>query len=122
MIGALHAGLGAVLDEGLAAVWERHAACGQLLQDGLAALGMELFAEKGHRLPELTTVRVPDDLPPTMDEAALRKALLDRFDIEIGGGVGPLAGKVWRIGCMGHTARPANVYALLGALAELLGR
>jgi alanine-glyoxylate transaminase/serine-glyoxylate transaminase/serine-pyruvate transaminase len=122
MVGALHAGLGAVLEEGLAASWERHEACGRMLQAGLEELGLSLFAEAGHRLAQLTTVAVPDDLPAGMDEAAVRRALLDRYDIEIGGGVGPLAGKVWRIGCMGHTARPANVLALLGALGELLGR
>jgi alanine-glyoxylate transaminase/serine-glyoxylate transaminase/serine-pyruvate transaminase len=122
MIGALHAGLGAVLAEGLEAGWARHAACGRLLHDGLTGMGLELFADEGHRLPELTTVVVPDHLPDGMDEAAVRRALLDRYDIEIGGGVGPLAGRVWRIGCMGHTARPANVHALLGAMAETLGR
>lgn len=122
MIGALHAGLGAVLAEGLDAVWARHEACGRLLHEGLTKLGLELFADEGHRLPELTTVAVPPRLPPGMDEAAVRAALLDRYDIEIGGGVGPLAGKVWRIGCMGHTARRRNVLALLGALAEVLER
>ena len=54
------------------------------------------------------------------DEAAVRRTLLDRYDIEIGGGLGAIAGKVWRIGCMGHTARPRNVTLLLGALAEVL--
>lgn len=122
MIGALHAGLGAVLDEGLEAVWQRHLECGQLLQTGLEKLGFELFAAEGHRLPELTTVAVPADLPEGMDEAAVRASLLERYDIEIGGGAGKLAGKIWRIGCMGHTARPQHVLALLGALEELLDR
>jgi len=79
-------------------------------------MGLELFATEGHRLPQLTTVCVPDGA----DDAEVRTALLDRWGIEIGGGVGEFAGKVWRIGCMGHTARPANVERLLGALAELL--
>lgn len=118
MIFALHAGLGAVLDEGLAAAWERHRECGKLLHDGLEKLGLRLFAAEGHRLPQLTTVWVPDGV----DEASIRRALLARFGIEIGGGVGEFAGRVWRIGCMGHTARPRNVTLLLGALAELLGR
>jgi alanine-glyoxylate transaminase/serine-glyoxylate transaminase/serine-pyruvate transaminase len=122
MINALHAGLGAVLDEGLDAVWARHRECGQLLQAGLEKLGFSLFAAAGHRLPELTTVTVPDDLPKGMDEAGVRAHLLEHYDIEIGGGAGQLAGKVWRIGCMGHTARPRNVLALLGALEELFGR
>jgi alanine-glyoxylate transaminase/serine-glyoxylate transaminase/serine-pyruvate transaminase len=116
MIFALHAGLGAVLAEGLEDSWHRHAECGRLLQDGLLALGFRLFAEDGHRLPELTTVWVPDGI----DEAKARTLLLERHGIEIGGGLGAFAGKVWRIGCMGHTARPRNVSLLLAALAEVL--
>jgi alanine-glyoxylate transaminase/serine-glyoxylate transaminase/serine-pyruvate transaminase len=122
MVAALHAGLGALLAEGLPAAWERHAECGALLQDGLEKLGLELFAAEGHRLAQLTTVTVPDDLPAGLDEAACRRLLLDRYGIEIGGGAGELAGRVWRIGCMGHTARRRNVLALLGALAEVLER
>jgi alanine-glyoxylate transaminase/serine-glyoxylate transaminase/serine-pyruvate transaminase len=122
MVYALHAGLGAVLDEGLERAWARHAECGTLLQKGLEDLGFRLFAEEGHRLPELTTVWVPDDLPPGVDEAAVRRVLLDHYGIEVGGGLGAFAGKVWRIGCMGHTARPRNVTLLLGALADILGR
>jgi alanine-glyoxylate transaminase/serine-glyoxylate transaminase/serine-pyruvate transaminase len=117
MVFSLHAGLGALLDEGLEAVWARHATCGELLHDGLQKLGFELFAEEGHRLPELTTVWVPESIG---DEAQARRTLLDRYGIEVGGGLGEFAGKVWRIGCMGHTARPRNVTLLLGALAELL--
>jgi alanine-glyoxylate transaminase/serine-glyoxylate transaminase/serine-pyruvate transaminase len=120
MIYAIHAGLGALLDEGLEQSWARHAECGALLQQGLEAMGMSLFAQEGHRLPELTTVWVPE-LPSGTDEAAVRRALLEHYGIEIGGGLGPVAGKVWRIGCMGHTARPRNVTLLLGALRELLG-
>ena len=116
MIMSLHAGLGALLDEGLDAAVARHAECGRLLQDGLVALGFELFAAEGHRLPELTTVWVPEGL----DDAKVRATLLDRYGIEVGGGLGEFAGRVWRIGCMGHTARPRNVTLLLGALAELL--
>jgi alanine-glyoxylate transaminase / serine-glyoxylate transaminase / serine-pyruvate transaminase len=122
MVAALHAGLGVVLEEGLGAVQARHAACGQMLQDGLEALGLELFAEASHRLPQLTTVRVPADLPPGQGEADCRRLLLQRYGIEIGAGAGQLAGQVWRIGCMGHTARPRNVLTLLGALAEVMGR
>jgi len=118
MVYALWGGLSAVLAEGLDAVHARHAECGRLLHEGLEAMGLELFAQEGHRLPELTTVRVPDGA----DDGAVRKELLERYDIEIGGGLGEYAGKVWRIGCMGHTARPRNVTLLLGALAEVLGR
>ena len=116
MIQSLRGGLAELLDEGLDAAWARHAACGALVQDGLEALGLELFAAAGHRLPQLTTVRIPDGV----DDAGVRGTLLDRWGIEIGGGVGAYAGSVWRIGCMGHTARPANVERLLDALAELL--
>ena len=116
MVAALHGGLGALLEEGLDAAQERHATCGRALQDGLEAMGLSLFAAEGSRLPELTTVRVPEGV----DSAGVRRALLDRFSIEIGGGVGDYAATVWRIGCMGHTARVRNVTLLLGALAELL--
>jgi alanine-glyoxylate transaminase/serine-glyoxylate transaminase/serine-pyruvate transaminase len=117
MLFSLHAGLGALLEDGLDAAIARHDECGRMLHAGLTeVLGLELFARAGHRLPELTTVRVPDGV----DEAKVRAELLERFGIEIGGGLGPVAGKVWRIGCMGHTARPRNVVLLLGALGELL--
>lgn len=117
MISSLHAGLGALLDEGLDAAIARHDECGRVLQDGLVGLGCELFAAEGHRLPELTTVWVPEGA----DDAKVRAALLDRYGIEIGGGLGEFAGRVWRIGCMGHTARLRNVRLLLGALEEVLG-
>lgn len=116
MVMALHAGLGAVLDEGLDAAIARHAECGRLLQDGLVDLGFELFAAEGHRLPELTTVWVPEGV----DDAKVRATLLERYGIEVGGGLGEYAGRVWRVGCMGHTARPRNVALLLGALAEVM--
>ena len=118
MVAALHAGLGAVLDEGLEAGQRRHAECGRLLQEGLVDLGLELLVEPEYRLPQLTTVRVPAGA----DEAASRLELLCSYGIEIGAGAGRLAGQVWRIGCMGHTARRKNVFALLGALREVLGR
>jgi len=122
MIAALHAGLGAVLDEGVDAARARHAECGLLLQNGLEELGLVLFAEKGHRLPQLTTVEIPADLPDGLTEAGCRQLLLGRYGIEIGAGAGQLAGQVWRIGCMGHTARRRNVVTLLGALKEVLDR
>ena len=101
MIFSLHAALGALLEEGLEETWARHLECGTALQDGLQKMGLELWAEEGSRLPELTTVVVPDGV----DDAAIRGALLRRYGIEIGGGVGQWAGKIWRIGCMGNTAR-----------------
>ena len=89
-----------------------------MLHDGLQALGLELFAAEGHRLPELTTVRVPEGV----DSAAVRKELLERYDVEIGGGVGAYAATVWRIGLMGANATPDKVLLVLGALKELLAR
>ena len=95
---------------------------GSSCKDGLEALGLKLFAEADHRLPQLTTVEVPAHLPDGMTEADCRRLLLNRYGIEIGAGAGQLAGKVWRIGCMGHTARRRNVVTLLGALKEVLDR
>lgn len=118
MIASLHAGLGALLDEGLPAAVERHARCGTMLQEGLQKLGFELFAPEGHRLAQLTSVWVPDGV----DDGLARRTLLERYGIEIGGGLGPFAGRMWRIGCMGHTARPRNVRLLLAALEEVTGR
>ena len=116
MIYALHAGLGVLLDAGLETTWARHEACGRSLQDGLVKLGFTLFAADGHRLPQLTSAWLPDGV----DDGATRRTLLDRYGIEVGGGLGQLAGKGWRIGCMGHTARERNVVLLLAALAEIL--
>jgi alanine-glyoxylate transaminase / serine-glyoxylate transaminase / serine-pyruvate transaminase len=121
MVAALHAGLGVVLNEGIEAVQARHAECGQLLQAGLEELGLELLVEASCRLPQLTTVRVPTILPSGRTESDCRRLLLQRYGIEIGAGAGQLAGQVWRIGCMGHTARRRNVLTLLGALGEVLG-
>ncbi|KAA0233053.1 MAG: alanine--glyoxylate aminotransferase family protein [Actinobacteria bacterium] len=117
LVFALHAALDTILAEGLPSVIERHRACGQRLQEGLQGLGFELFAEEGHRLPELTTVWVPEGI----DEAEVRAQLLNVYGIEVGGGLGAFSGKLWRIGCMGHTARHRNVTNLIGALRELLG-
>lgn len=116
MVASLHAGLARILDEGLPAVWERHAAAGKLLQDGLEERGLELFAAEGHRLPELTTVKVPDGV----DSAAVRKTLLERHGIEIGAGAGAYASSVWRIGLMGPNATPESVELILAALDDVL--
>jgi alanine-glyoxylate transaminase/serine-glyoxylate transaminase/serine-pyruvate transaminase len=118
MVASLHAALGRILEEGLDAVHARHAEAGRLLHEGLEKMGLELFAAEGARLPELTTVRVPDGV----DAAAVRRELLERYDLEIGGGVGAYAATVWRIGLMGQNATPDKVTLLLAALAEVLGR
>jgi alanine-glyoxylate transaminase/serine-glyoxylate transaminase/serine-pyruvate transaminase len=116
MIYALHAGLGVLRAEGLEASWARHARVGEALQQALPELGFRLFAQEGHRLPELTTAWLPDEV----DDASLRATLRDRYDIEVGSGLGELAGKGWRIGLMGHGARERSVVTLTGALRELL--
>ena len=121
MIYALHAGLGVVLDEGLEAAHARHRQCGRQLQAGLEARGFDLVAPAGARLPQLTSVWVPESrLPAGMSEAEVRRRLLGCYGIEIGGGLGSLAGRCWRIGCMGHTARRRNVSLVLAALDEVL--
>jgi alanine-glyoxylate transaminase/serine-glyoxylate transaminase/serine-pyruvate transaminase len=116
LISAVHAGLGRLLEEGLPAVWERHARIGEQLQTALPDLGFEVFAEPGRRLPQLTAARLPEG----MADAAGRRMLREEFGIEVGGGLGPLAGAGWRIGLMGHGARERSVSTLLGALASLL--
>ena len=116
MVASLHGGLTRILEEGLEQVWARHEEAGRLLQDGLEEMGLELFAAKGHRLPELTTVKVPDGV----DAAAVRRHLLERHDIEIGAGAGEFASTVWRIGLMGHNARPDAVLLVLAALRDAL--
>jgi len=116
MIAALHAGLGVVLDEGLDGVHARHRSVGTMLQAALPDLGFSLVAPAGRRLPQLTSAR----LPAGVDERTLRRRLLDESDIEVGGGLGTFAGTTWRIGLMGHTARPTSVHAFLGAVGALL--
>ena len=81
-------------------------------------LGLELLVAPGHRLPQLTTVMVPEGT----DDPGTRARLLADYGIEIGAGAGQLAGRIWRIGCMGNTARRRNVVTLLAALREVLGR
>lgn len=117
MIFSLHAALGAVLDEGLEAAWERHRRAGERLQRELPELGFRLIAQDGHRLPQLTSAWLPEGA----DDAALRKGLLEGHGIEVGAGLGEFSGKAWRIGLMGHSARDRSVTTLLGALGELLG-
>jgi alanine-glyoxylate transaminase / serine-glyoxylate transaminase / serine-pyruvate transaminase len=116
LISAVHAGLGRLLEEGPPAVWERHARVGEHLQSALPERGFEVFAEHGHRLPQLTAVRLPDGVV----DAAGRKSLREDFGIEVGGGLGPLAGAGWRIGLMGHNAQDRVVTTLLAALAVVL--
>lgn len=113
---AMLEGLRMTVAEGLPARFARHAAAAQMLWDGLAELDMSLFVPVEDRLATLTTVMVPAGV----DDVATRRRLLEEYNIEIAGGLGALRGKLWRVGLMGHSARPENVVTLLGALARLL--
>jgi alanine-glyoxylate transaminase/serine-glyoxylate transaminase/serine-pyruvate transaminase len=114
---ALHEALRLILAEGLEACFARHLLNHQALKSGLSALGIQYSAQEGHQLPMLNAVHIPAGV----DDAWTRNQLLDRFGVEIGAGLGEFKGRVWRIGLMGHTARPANVLLLLSALEQLLG-
>jgi len=105
-------------EEGLEPRWQRHERNHQALKAGLAAIGIELAAQEGHQLWTLNSVRIPDGV----DDVAVRRALLDEFNIEIGGGLGALKGKTWRIGLMGESSTAANVFCVLNALERLLPR
>lgn len=113
---ALYEALRLIHEEGLENCFRRHLWNHRALKAGLAALGIEYAAQKGHELPMLNAVRVPQGV----DDAAVRSALLQRFGIEIGAGLGAFKGKVWRIGLMGFGSRPANVLLFLSALEQLL--
>jgi alanine-glyoxylate transaminase / serine-glyoxylate transaminase / serine-pyruvate transaminase len=113
----LHEGLRRVLAEGLEKRWARHAEVGELFHTHLADRDLELLAQPGHRLPQLTTFAFPDGV----DEAALRTRLLEEHGIEVGGGLGAFAGRAWRVGLMGEGAAHEHVDRLLFALDELLG-
>jgi alanine-glyoxylate transaminase/serine-glyoxylate transaminase/serine-pyruvate transaminase len=113
---ALHEGLRLLLEEGLEARWARHVRNHKALKAGLLALGLTYTAADGHQLPQLNAVRIPAGV----DDGAVRKRLLDEFNIEIGGGLGDLKGKAWRIGLMGYNSRPAIVFTLLAAIEQCL--
>jgi alanine-glyoxylate transaminase/serine-glyoxylate transaminase/serine-pyruvate transaminase len=116
MLYGLYQALQCIVDEGFDAVFARHRRAHEQLVSGLAELGLEMLVQPDARLPMLNAVQVPGEV----DEAVVRKRLLDEHDIEIGAGLGPLAGKIWRIGLMGHTARKPNVERLLAALRAVL--
>ncbi len=107
-----------VQEEGLEPRYARHLANAELLWAGLEDMDIELHVPRQHRLPTLTTVRVPAGV----DDMAVRKSLLDDYNVEIGGGLGAFKGKVWRVGLMGYTSNRENVTLLLGALRAILGR
>jgi alanine-glyoxylate transaminase/serine-glyoxylate transaminase/serine-pyruvate transaminase len=118
MLYALREALRLVEEEGLPARFARHQLNGEALIAGLTELGLTPLPPAGHRLPMLTCVTVPDPIP----EAQVRANLLSTYGIEIGGGLGPLKGKVWRIGLMGESSTEAHVLTLLNALEKLFIR
>lgn len=117
MVFALHQALAEVLEEGLDVRWKRHQDAAEHLIASLRPFGFEPLVEKPHRLNPLTTLKLPEGF----DEAGVRAKLLSDYRIEVGGGLGPLAGKIWRIGLMGGNASRQSIATLLGALKETIG-
>jgi len=118
MIYAIHEALALIAEEGLEARVKRHLKNGAAFHAGIEAMGLKLHAEAGHRACSLTTVRVPQGV----DEAKVRQGLLNEANIEIGAGLGPLRGQVWRIGFMGYASSEENVVLLLNELEKQLTR
>lgn len=113
---ALHEALLLVREEGLENSWARHHRHHLALKAGLEAMGLEFLVEEKYRLPQMNAVRCPEGV----DEAQVRRALLNEFSLEIGAGLGPLAGEIWRFGLMGYSCRPDNVMLCLSALGSVL--
>lgn len=113
---AIRAALRILADEGLENAWARHRASAEQLWSGLEDMGISCHVAKEHRLTTLTTVRVPDGV----DAKAVTKAMLDDHNIEIGNGLGELAGKVWRIGLMGHNSQSENVEKVLNGMKQVM--
>jgi alanine-glyoxylate transaminase/serine-glyoxylate transaminase/serine-pyruvate transaminase len=116
MLYALREGLRIIFEEGLEARLQRHQVLGDKLKMELENFGFRPFAQEGYRLAMLTSVHVPD----MVDDSKTRVRLLNDYKIEIGGGLGHLKGKIWRIGLMGETCRLQNIHLLMGALKEIL--
>jgi alanine-glyoxylate transaminase / serine-glyoxylate transaminase / serine-pyruvate transaminase len=116
MIYALRESLRIILEEGLEARFARHRLNHRALVAGVEAMGLGMLVPEGERLASLNTVTIPEGV----DDAAARKALLQRFGLEIGAGLGPLAGKVWRVGLQGHSCTERNVMLFLTALETVL--
>ena len=115
---ALREALRMMMEEGQENRINRHARVAAALRSGAEALGLSLLAEEGHRLNPLTTLSIPEGI----EDAKVRRALLNDYDIEIGGGLGEFASKAWRVGLMGESARERNVFALLSALETILSK
>ncbi len=114
---SLHEALVMLQDEGLDNAWKRHMDNHLALRAGLEAMGLEFVVAEDHRLPQLNSVTIPEGV----DDAEVRGRLLNEFNLEIGAGLGALAGKVWRIGLMGHSSRAENIMLCLAALEAVLG-
>ncbi len=113
----LHEGLTMLREEGLENAWARHRRHHQALKAGLEAMGLEFVVPEAERLPQLNAVRIPEGV----EDASVRRRLLDAYGLEIGAGLGALAGKVWRIGLMGYACNRRNVTYCLSALESVLG-
>ncbi len=113
----LHEALVILREEGIEQSWARHAKNHQALRAGIEAMGLSFIVKEGERLPQLNTVTIPEGV----DDALVRARLLDEYSLEIGAGLGALAGKVWRIGLMGFASSRKNVLFCLGALDAVLG-
>jgi alanine-glyoxylate transaminase/serine-glyoxylate transaminase/serine-pyruvate transaminase len=113
----LHESLLMLREEGLEAAWARHRCNHEALKAGLEAMGLELIVPEAERIPHLNAVRIPDGA----DDASVRQRLLAGYGLEIGAGLGVLAGKIWRIGLMGYSSRPENVILCLQAFEWILG-
>ncbi len=118
MIYSLNESLRIIKEEGLEARYARHLESQKVLIEGLEAMGLKPVVDPEYRLPALTTVYIPEGV----EEAAVRRRLLNEFNIEISGGLGEFKGKIWRIGLMGTNSTRANVIYLLSALRDILGR
>ena len=114
---SLHEALVMLQDEGLENAWDRHYNNHLALRAGLEAMGLTFVVDEADRLPQLNSVTIPDGV----DDAEVRSQLLNEFNLEIGAGLGALAGKVWRIGLMGHSSRAENIILCISALEAVLG-
>ncbi|MFP8891659.1 pyridoxal-phosphate-dependent aminotransferase family protein [Natrialbaceae archaeon A-CW2] len=113
---AIREALRLVAEEGIEARWERHRELAGALKAGMEGMGLEMNAPEAYWLPSLNAVRVPDGV----DDGDICADLLERYDLEIASGLGDLAGEIFRIGCMGHSARPENVLLVVTALGDSL--
>ena len=112
----LHESLVMLLEEGIENRWKRHQENHLILKDELQKLNLEFFVDEKYRLPQLNSVKIPS----SADDAKVRSKLLNDYNIEIGAGLGPMAGKIWRIGLMGYSSRRENIDALISSLKKIL--